>query len=88
LHDEPVLACPPSAWYRLRKYVQRHKRPLLAAGVVLLVALVSLVVVFQVRQQAASERAARAAELELQLYCQTVGLVERERDKGNAGRAE
>jgi WD40 repeat protein/serine/threonine protein kinase len=99
LHDEPVLACPPAVWYRCRKYVQRHKGPLLAAGVVLLVALVSLAVVFGVRQQAASEQAAlqerareqqeRAREqLELQLYCQTVGLAERERDRGNAGRAE
>ena len=25
LHDEPVLACPPSAWYRLRKFTRRHK---------------------------------------------------------------
>ncbi|MCI0462915.1 MAG: tetratricopeptide repeat protein, partial [Gemmataceae bacterium] len=41
LHDEPVLACPPSAGYRLRKFVRRHKRALAAAavlGVALLVA--------------------------------------------------
>jgi serine/threonine protein kinase/tetratricopeptide (TPR) repeat protein len=25
LHDEPVLACPPSAWYRFRKLARRHK---------------------------------------------------------------
>src|SRR5947208_5338348 len=30
LHDEPVLACPPSAMYRLRKLVRRHKGPVLA----------------------------------------------------------
>jgi serine/threonine protein kinase/formylglycine-generating enzyme required for sulfatase activity len=36
LNDEPVLACPPSGWYRLRKWARR--RPTLAAllGVVLL----------------------------------------------------
>src|SRR5689334_2898316 len=25
LVDEPVLACPPSAWYRLRKYARRNR---------------------------------------------------------------
>jgi serine/threonine protein kinase len=52
LHDEPVHACPPSAWYRFRKFARRNRVPLalvtlataallvmvagLAAGVVLL----------------------------------------------------
>jgi serine/threonine protein kinase/tetratricopeptide (TPR) repeat protein len=36
LKDEPVVACPPSAVYRLRKLARRHKRPLLAAALVLL----------------------------------------------------
>jgi non-specific serine/threonine protein kinase/serine/threonine-protein kinase len=36
LADEPVLAGPPSAGYRLRKFVQRNKGPVLAAAVVLL----------------------------------------------------
>src|SRR5262245_60398456 len=36
LHDEPVLACPPSTWYRLRKNVRRHKGPVLAASLVVL----------------------------------------------------
>src|ERR671936_373796 len=34
LHDEPVLAGPPSAGYRLRKFVRRHRGPVLAAGLV------------------------------------------------------
>jgi serine/threonine protein kinase len=25
LHDEPVAACPPSAWYRFRKFTRRHR---------------------------------------------------------------
>jgi WD40 repeat protein len=33
LHDEPVLACPPSAWYRLRKMARRHRWALALAGV-------------------------------------------------------
>jgi eukaryotic-like serine/threonine-protein kinase len=28
LHDEPVQACPPSAWYRFRKFARRNKRAL------------------------------------------------------------
>ena len=39
LNDEPVEACPPSTGYRLRKFLRRNKRPVLAA-VLLLVALV------------------------------------------------
>src|SRR5438552_18120644 len=36
LADEPVLACPPSAWYRLGKLLRRHRGPLLAAALGLL----------------------------------------------------
>ena len=34
LHDEPVLACPPSAAYRLRKFARRHKAGLWTAAAV------------------------------------------------------
>ena len=36
LSDEPVLACPPSAAYRLRKFVRRNKGPVVAVSLVLL----------------------------------------------------
>jgi serine/threonine protein kinase/tetratricopeptide (TPR) repeat protein len=36
LADEPVLACPPSAGYRFRKFARRNKGPVLAASLVLL----------------------------------------------------
>jgi serine/threonine protein kinase len=36
LADEAVQACPPSAGYRLRKFVRRNKRPVLAASLVVL----------------------------------------------------
>jgi WD40 repeat protein/serine/threonine protein kinase len=36
LHDEPVQAGPPSAAYRLWKFVKRHRGPALAAAVVVL----------------------------------------------------
>ena len=32
LADEPVQACPPSAWYRFRKFARRNKTGLTAAG--------------------------------------------------------
>jgi tetratricopeptide (TPR) repeat protein len=37
LADEPVLACPPSAWYRLRKFARRNKAPLAVAACLFLV---------------------------------------------------
>src|SRR5262249_21185554 len=37
LDDEPVQACPPSAWYRLRKFARRNKAGLAVAGFVLFV---------------------------------------------------
>src|SRR5262249_37423595 len=36
LADEPVEACPPSAGYRLRKFVRRYRGPVVAAGLLLL----------------------------------------------------
>src|SRR5262249_7026670 len=35
LHDEPVLAGPPSAAYRLRKFVKRHRARVVTAAVIL-----------------------------------------------------
>jgi hypothetical protein len=35
LHDEPVLACPPSASYRLRKFARRNKTGLVVASLIL-----------------------------------------------------
>jgi tetratricopeptide (TPR) repeat protein len=36
LHDEPVQACPPSAWYRFGKFTRRQKRGLAMAACVVL----------------------------------------------------
>src|SRR5438046_7454255 len=36
LADEPVLACPPSAVYRLKKFVRRNKGPVVAGSIVAL----------------------------------------------------
>jgi serine/threonine protein kinase/tetratricopeptide (TPR) repeat protein len=37
LQDEPVQACPPSAWYRFRKFTRRNRSALAVAGLILLV---------------------------------------------------
>jgi serine/threonine protein kinase len=47
LNDEAVLACPPTAWYRFRKFARRHKAAFLtgaAATLVVLLAVVGLAV--------------------------------------------
>jgi serine/threonine protein kinase/Tfp pilus assembly protein PilF len=62
LRDEPVLACPPSLGYRLRKLVRRNKRAL-AAGTVLVVSLlVGLAAVAGSVGWAARDRASRQEE--------------------------
>src|SRR4029079_5150761 len=47
LENEPVHACPPSAWYRFRKMARRNRSALVTASAVtlaLIVAVVALVV--------------------------------------------
>jgi serine/threonine protein kinase/WD40 repeat protein/tetratricopeptide (TPR) repeat protein len=69
LHDEPVLACPPSVGYRLRKAMRRNKK-LIAAGAVFVALLVAgtTISVWQAvlaragREAADRARAAEAAE--------------------------
>jgi tetratricopeptide (TPR) repeat protein len=59
LADEPVLACPPSAWYRFRKFARRNNGKLAAvAGASLAVALTAATIGWAVR-----DRAAREAEI-------------------------
>jgi serine/threonine protein kinase len=63
LADEPVQACPPSARYRLGKFLRRNRGPVLAASLVLL-ALVGGVIgtslgLLQAQRAAAAERQAK-----------------------------
>src|SRR5262245_8654849 len=39
LHDEPVQACPPSTWYRVRKFARRNQRAVVTATAAALVVL-------------------------------------------------
>jgi tetratricopeptide (TPR) repeat protein len=43
LHDEPVQACPPSALYRLRMFARRHRGPVLAASIILVLLIAAIV---------------------------------------------
>jgi DNA-binding SARP family transcriptional activator len=43
LADEPVLACPPSAAYRIRKFVCRNKGPVIAASLIMLALVVGMI---------------------------------------------
>jgi serine/threonine protein kinase/tetratricopeptide (TPR) repeat protein len=68
LADEPVLACPPSPGYRLRKFVRRNKRALASAGLLGVMLLVVVAILgWAVRdrgareQEAARDRATRQA---------------------------
>jgi tetratricopeptide (TPR) repeat protein len=61
LADEPVLACPPSAGYRLRKYVRRHKRALATVAIVGLIVLVSVGAIAGSIGWIARDQAARSA---------------------------
>jgi serine/threonine protein kinase len=62
LADEPVLAGPPSAGYRLRKFARRHRLGLAVAGLVLFF----LVLLCSVAGWAWRDRAARERETELE----------------------
>src|SRR5262249_36146530 len=44
LNDEAVQACPPSTWYRFRKFARRNKRALATVSVVAVAMLLAVVV--------------------------------------------
>jgi serine/threonine protein kinase/tetratricopeptide (TPR) repeat protein len=51
LDDEPVQACPPSVWYRVRKFASRNRRSLATTAVVLVSGLVIGCVLLSVQLQ-------------------------------------
>jgi serine/threonine-protein kinase len=82
LADEPVLACPPSAGYRLRKFARRNKGGLAVAGLVLFF----LVLLGSGAGWAWRDRAARAAERanHLEGAVERAELLQREGKRGEA----
>jgi tetratricopeptide (TPR) repeat protein len=82
LDDEPVLACPPSAGYGLRKFARRNKAPLAVAGLTLLF----LTLLGSVGGWIVRDRSSRQAAIEQQV---TLALDEAERllDQGKSPEA-
>src|SRR5205823_5759168 len=67
LHDEPVQACPPSAWYRWRKFARRHRAGLAlaaCAAVTVLIAGAAALRTYQLQSAQAAERAKRREDTE------------------------
>jgi eukaryotic-like serine/threonine-protein kinase len=95
LNDEPVAACPPSTWYRFRKFARRHKRGLLTASVVslavLLTAAGSGVLIWRSNQDLhqALERERDTLDRERRgAYFQRIALAEREWATNNLSRMD
>ena len=84
LDDEPVAACPPSAAYRSRKFVRRHKRALAMAGAVL--AGLVLAVIGLAASTVSVLRANR--ELIRSSYFQGIALADREWSANHFARAD
>jgi WD40 repeat protein/serine/threonine protein kinase len=97
LNDEPVQACPPSAWYRFRKFARRNKAALATASVVGLAVLVAVAVlatstVLIARQQKTTQDALQAEtrakdDLRRDSYFHRIALAHRELSVNNLGRA-
>jgi eukaryotic-like serine/threonine-protein kinase len=81
LADEAVLACPPSAGYRLGKFIRKHRRLVVTTAVAgalfLSIAVGVTVAALQFRALAGQEAAARQTA-SVALYYKTIALAERE----------
>ena len=87
LEDEPVLASPPSATYRLRKFVRRHSIAV-AAGALVLLTLIGAVIGTSIalrRAQLAEARAQREAATSERVSEFLVGMFERADPEQNLG---
>jgi serine/threonine protein kinase/tetratricopeptide (TPR) repeat protein len=92
LAGEPVLAAPASATYRLRKWVRRHRAPVIAAILVLL-ALVAGVIgttlgLVHAKWAAEAERSAKNDAMEQQRLAEQAAYQERQAKLRAAQRAE
>jgi serine/threonine protein kinase/tetratricopeptide (TPR) repeat protein len=82
LNHEPVQACPPSGWYRFRKWARRHQSMVAAAGAVLFIGViawaVSTVLIVRQRDEAQEQRALAQEQRELAQAQRTVAQEQRE----------
>jgi serine/threonine protein kinase/WD40 repeat protein/tetratricopeptide (TPR) repeat protein len=79
LHDEPVRACPPSAGYRLRKFVRRNRTTVLAAGLLVVALLAGIVGTTLGLVEARSQRDAAEAAGKNEARERAAAVVERDR---------
>jgi serine/threonine protein kinase len=91
LRDEPVQACPPSAWYRFRKLAQRNKAGMMTAmamALAVLLAVGSLTVSYlRIGRSLTQEKQAKD-DLVQTLYYQWVASAANERAKNRPALAE
>lgn len=78
MKQEPVVAGPPSAGYRLRKYIRRHKVGVAAGALVMLAMVIGIsgTTIGLVKAVKAERRAREEAEIALQVSDFLVGLFE------------
>jgi WD40 repeat protein len=97
LHDEPVRACPPSTWYRFRKFARRNRRAVATAAaavlaVVLAVAVLATSNFIIAGKQQEAEKALGAEikakeDLRQDAYFHRITLAHRELSADNLGGA-
>jgi WD40 repeat protein/serine/threonine protein kinase len=95
LQNEPVLACPPTVGYKLRKFVRRNKRALATAALLAVMLLVATGAVFasavwaavEANHQAEVEANAKK-ELQFNLYLRNIPLAQVEASVYNWGGVE
>jgi serine/threonine protein kinase len=82
LDDEPVHAYPPSAGYRLRKFMRRNRGPVAASLALALMLIVGAALVWAVQARADRERAAAAAERATRRASASASVAEAIREAG------
>jgi WD40 repeat protein/serine/threonine protein kinase len=86
LRDEPVQACPPSAWYRFRKFTRRNKTWLGMAGALGLLMLLAVVLLSVNNAVIAREKeqTKQALDGEVEAKQELKRALERERETANS----
>jgi eukaryotic-like serine/threonine-protein kinase len=91
LNDEPVQACPPSAWYRVCKFARRNKRVAAMAGfaaALLVMAVAVLGVSYAQVQEALRDKTQALDREQRSLYFQRIATAAQQLERQNLGRAE
>src|SRR5262249_30568785 len=86
LRDEPVEACPPSAGYRLRKFVRKHRTPIVVAAIFLSLLVADVFV--STWQAGVARRAEERTRLEADRAAEAEWRACQERDLALAARKE